>query len=270
MSLDRDEAPVDTGATRAGRAAGDPAAAIGFLLGDAYHPGGLDLARRLLDDLGCGPGQRLLDLAAGRGTTALLAAAEHGARVDGVDLDSGNVALATGAADARGLADLARFHQGDAKDLPFADATFDLAVCQCTLRAFPDTPAAGRETARVLRSGGRVGITGITADPHRLPAELASLTGRVARAAAVRPAGRYGGLLTAAGLVVTHVERHDRAVSRMVDQIDARLDLLRITSPGRLDDLGLDLTRCRTVLEAARRAVLDGSVGYVHVVAEKP
>jgi len=244
--------------------------AVSLLLGESYHPGGLDLTRRLLDRLGCAPGHHLLDVASGRGSTALLAAAEYGARVDGIDLAPANVALATGAAAARGLGTQARFHDGDAESLPFTDASFDLVVCECALCTFPDKPTATLELARVLRPGGRVGITDITADRHRLPAELTSVAAWVACVADARPTTEYLDLLTDAGLVIRGFEDHRPAVERMVDQIGARLDLLRITARPRLEELGLDLDRARAVLDVARRAILEGVIGYTLIVAEKP
>jgi hypothetical protein len=56
----------------------------------------------------------------------------------------------------------------------------------------------------------------------------------------------------------------------MVDQIAARLDLLRITSPGGLEELGVEIAQSRTVLDAARRGILDGVISYTLIVAEKP
>ena len=243
---------------------------VSLLLGESYHPGGLDLTRRLLDLLACAPGQVLLDVASGRGATALMAAAEYGAHVTGVDLAPANVALATGAAAARGLEQQARFHLGDAEALPVADASFDLVVCECALCTFPDKATATRELARVLRPGGRLGLTDITADRERLPPELASVAAWVACVADARPTTEYLDLLTGAGLVIRGVEDHRVAVDRMVNQIGARLDLLRITARPRLEELGLDVGRARPVLEVTRKAILDGVIGYTLVVAEKP
>jgi SAM-dependent methyltransferase len=244
--------------------------AVSLLLGESYHPGGLALTRRLLDQLGCGPGHHLLDVASGRGTTALLAATEYGAQVAGVDLAPANVSLASGAAAARGLDTQVRFRDGDAEGLPYADATFDLVVCECALCIFPDKPAATRELSRMLKSRGRLGVTDITADPRRLPDELTTVAAWVACIADARPAAEYLDLLSDAGLHVTQVEDHHQAVERMVDQIAARLELLRITSPGRLEELGVDRTQSRTILDAARRAILDGIISYTLIVAEKP
>ena len=50
---------------------------VWMLLGDSYDPGGLTLTRRLLDAIAIQPVDRVLDVAAGIGTTGLLAAAEN-------------------------------------------------------------------------------------------------------------------------------------------------------------------------------------------------
>jgi hypothetical protein len=243
---------------------------VSLLLGESYHPGGLSLTRRMLDILECSNGNRLLDLASGRGTTALLAATDYAAQATGIDLAPANVALATGSAAARGLAEQVRFHTGDAESLPFPDASFDLVVCECALCTFPDKRTATREIARVLTPGGRVGITDITADRDRLPPELTSVAAWAACVADARPAVEYLDLLTDAGLVIHTYENHHAAVVRMVSQIGARLDLLRMTARTRLDGLGVDVEQVRAVLEVARSAIADGIIGYTLIVAEKP
>ena len=242
---------------------------VSLLLGDSYHPGGLDLTRRLLDQLGIAPGSRLVDVASGIGTTALLAATEYGALADGVDLSPANVALATGAAAARGLTDVASFHLGDAESLPLADGGWDAVVCECALCTFPDKQTAVAEMARVLKPGGRIGITDMTADRDRLPPELTTLQAWIACVADARTADDYRDLLADAGLEVLRIEQHQVALERMVRQIEARLEVLRMTARPRLEAAGIDFARVRPVLGAARTAVRDGVLGYVLIVAEK-
>jgi len=243
---------------------------VALLLGDAYHPGGLALTRRLAAHLDLTPDARVLDVAAGRGTTALLLAREQGVRADGLDLSAANVALARGAADAAALDGRVSFTVGDAEHLPHPGDTFDAVVCECAFCTFPDKPTAAAELARVLRPGGRLGITDVTAEPVRLPAELTSLAAWVACVADARPLEDYAQLLTAAGLRVVHTERHDAAIVRMIDQIEARLGLVRMTARARAEALGLDLDRAGPVLDAARAAVAAGVLGYAMLVAEKP
>ncbi|WP_165989332.1 class I SAM-dependent methyltransferase [Streptomyces sp. YIM 98790] len=242
------------------------------LLGESYHPGGTALTRRLADTLGLADGHRVLDVASGRGTTALLLAGTYGVTAEGVDYSPAHTALATGAAQAAGLADRVTFTTGDAEHLPCPDSTFDAVVCECALCTFPGKERAAAEFARVLRPGGRAGITDVTADPARLPPELTGLAARIACIADARPLDDYARLLAAAGLRTVRTERHDQALLRMIDQIEARLRLLAMTAPDRLAAAGLDdgPDAARPALEAARRAVAGGHLGYALLIAEKP
>lgn len=243
---------------------------VALLLGDSYHPGGTALTRHLADRLALTPGGRVLDVASGRGTTALLLADLYGVRADGIDYAPANTALAQGAAEAAGLTDRAVFATGDAERLPYDDGPFDAVVSECALCTFPDKPRAAAEFARVLKPGGRLGITDVTADTDRLPPELRGLTARIACIADARPLDDYAELLAAAGLRVLTTERHDEAIIRMIDQIQARLSMLRITAPARLTDAGVDLDAAPAVLDAARAAVTDGVLGYALLTAVKP
>ncbi|HUR24096.1 MAG TPA: hypothetical protein VMZ73_09520, partial [Acidimicrobiales bacterium] len=55
--------------------------AVALILGDSYHPGGLELTRRLGRSLNLRRGERVLDVASGPGTTAFLLAADFGVDV---------------------------------------------------------------------------------------------------------------------------------------------------------------------------------------------
>lgn len=243
---------------------------VAMLLGDSYHPGGLGLTRHLAGLLRLSPGATVLDVACGRGTTSLLLATEYGVRVHGVDLAPANVALAQGAAAAAALAGQVTFTHADAEQLPLPGNTFDAVICECALCTFPGKPAAAAELARVLRPGGVLGLTDVTADPTRLPEELTGIAAWAACIADARPLHEYAQLLTSAGLSVTHTERHDHTMTRMIDQIEARLSLVRITARRRAEALGIDFRRTAPVLAAARHAIAGGVLGYALITARKP
>lgn len=250
-------------------AAGYSSDLVSLLLGDSYHPGGLTLTRHLFERVELSAGQRLVDVACGRGTTGILAAREYGARVDGVDLSAANVALANGAAAAVGLTDRAAFSVGDAEAVPLPDRCADVVVCECALCTFPDKPTAVAEMARLLVPGGKIGITDVAADRDRLPAELTGLTAWIACVADARPLTEYADLAASAGLRVLTIERHTEVLSQMIDQIEARLELLRMIAKPRLEALGVDFAKAGPVLGAVRRAVDDGILDYVLLVGEK-
>jgi SAM-dependent methyltransferase len=240
---------------------------VAQVLGESYHPGGLALTRALLGHLGLVAGARVLDVASGNGATALLIGGEHAVEVDGVDLSESNVARAAEAARAGGLGDRVRFHTGDAERLPFDTAGFDAVVCECAFCTFPDKATAAAELARVLRPGGRLGITDVTIAPPGLTGELAGLAGWVACLADARPLDEYSSILGAAGLRTAHTERHDAALARMVEQIESRLRALRMLRSTTPALAGVDFDRGLELTAQAAAAVRDGVAGYGMLVA---
>jgi hypothetical protein len=209
----------------------------------------------------------VLDVAAGIGTTALLLAAERDIDVLGVDLGASQVAKATVRADAAGLGHRARFELGDAEDLPFDDGSFDAVICECAFCTFPDKATAASELARVVRAGGRVGISDVWLDPASLEPELAGLAGRIACIADARPIDEVRSLLEAAGLRVDDVERHDDAMITTIERVETRLRALRLVDLPVLRSYNL-----RRGVDLARRAadaVRRGDGGYMLLTATK-
>jgi len=243
--------------------------AVALLLGESYHPGGFALTRRLASALRLRPGWRVVDVASGPGTTARLLAAEYAVTVDGVELGDSAVERARSAAAEAGLSSRARFHRGDAERLPLPEAIADAVVCECAFCTFPDKAAAAAEFARVLRPGGRVGITDVTVGDG-LPRELRTLAAWVACIADARPVAQYVDILTNAGLVTVSIEEHDGAMAQMLEQIEARLTVLRMSAADRLAAAGVDVDAVLRYTALARQAVAEGLIGYCMLVAKKP
>lgn len=108
-----------------------------FLLGDSFHPGGLQLTGELGRMLGLRPAGRVLDVACGKGTTAVFLAKEFGCEVLGIDYGEQNVAAARSVAQADQVDSRVQFERGDAENLPFADRAFDAVICECAFCTFP-------------------------------------------------------------------------------------------------------------------------------------
>jgi arsenite methyltransferase len=241
-----------------------------WLLGNSFHPGGLSLTRRLGELLNVGPGDHVLDVASGRGTSAIKLAEWFGCHVTGVDFGEASVAAAREAAAKSSAAALISFLAGDAEQLPLEAGTFDAVVCECSLCTFPDKSAAAHEFFRVLRPGGRMGLSDLTRNGP-LPAELNSVIGTIICVTDACPAEDYQNLLTTAGLQVDRIEKHDEALKRLVAEIRTRLLAGNIIArTQRLSLPNIDFDHAQKTARLAAEAVADGTLGYSLLIAHKP
>ncbi len=103
-----------------------------------------------------------------------------------------------------------------------------------------------------------------------LPRALTGLQTWIGCIAEARPVRDYERVLHDAGLRVAHTEPHDGAVDRMLDQIESRLTLLRMTAADRLSAAEVDVDSVLYYSRLARQAVTDGLIGYALLTAQKP
>jgi SAM-dependent methyltransferase len=118
-----------------------------------------DVGGLIVQRVGVGPGEEVLDVACGTGNAAIRAA-EAGGRVVGVDLapqlfDAARARAAEAGVEVEWIA-------GDAEALPFADASFDVVLSTFGCPWVPRHEQTAHEIARVLRPGGRFGLANWT------------------------------------------------------------------------------------------------------------
>lgn len=155
---------------------------------DPPHP--IITSGRLRAVLAPRPGERLLEIGPGTGYYSLPVAEwlTPGGRLDIFDIQREMLDHTMRRADERGLDNLVPT-EGDARALPYPDATFDGVYLATVLGEIPDQDAALREIARVLRPGGRLVNGELFGDPHWVRPRR--LTEGAARAG-LRAAGRSG------------------------------------------------------------------------------
>lgn len=185
-------------------------AVFGEILYDAADRAALPEAA-VLASLGCGnptavaelrPGERVLDLGSGGGIDVILSARRVGptGRAIGLDMTDEMLALARANAAEAGV-DNVEFVRGTIEAIPLPAESVDVVISNCVINLAADKAAVFAEIARVLRPGGRVGVSDVVADDEMTAADRAasgSFSGCIAGALSFE---EYRTGLAAVGLV---------------------------------------------------------------------
>ena len=145
-------------------------------------------------------GETVLDLGSGGGIDVILSAKRVGptGRVFGLDMTDEMLALArANAAEAR--VENAIFLKGIIEDVPLPAESVDVVISNCVINLSTDKAAVLTEIARVLKSGGRVGVSDVVAEDRLSPDERAERGSYVGCIAGALSKGEYEEGLKAAG-----------------------------------------------------------------------
>ena len=194
---------------------GTPDAKFGEALYDVEQRGDLPNAA-VLASLGCGTptavaelreGETVLDLGSGGGIDVILSAKRVGptGRAYGLDMTDEMLALAQRNAEEAGI-DNAVFVKGVIEEIPLPTESVDVVISNCVINLSVDKPAVLTEMARVLKTGGRLGITDILAEDQLGPSDRAERGSYCGCIAGALSKGEYEEGLKAAGFEEVSVE----------------------------------------------------------------
>ncbi len=166
--------------------------------------------------LGCGnpvavaelrPGETVLDLGSGGGIDVLLSARRVGSTgtVYGLDMTDEMLALAQTNAEKAQMPNV-HFLKGLIEAIPLPAASVDVVISNCVVNLSPEKDRVLAEIVRVLRPGGRVGITDVVAEDRLSAAERAERGSHVGCVAGALSVSEYRDGLEAVGLDDVEVE----------------------------------------------------------------
>jgi len=121
------------------------------------HPGGFEATNKLIKFLKITSDSKLIDIACGKGTTAILIAEKYGCNVVAIDIDKKLIEDAKYLTKKKELENKITYYVGDALKLPFNDNEFDVAISQAMLVLVDDKVKAIQEANRVIKKGGTAG-----------------------------------------------------------------------------------------------------------------
>ena len=164
----------------------------------------------VMASLGCGnptavaelrPGERVLDLGSGGGIDVLLSARRVGptGRAFGLDMTDEMLALARRNAAEAGATNV-EFLKGTIEAIPLPAGSIDVVISNCVVNLAADKSSVFREIARVLRPGGRIGISDVVADDSLTAEQRAERGNYVGCIAGALSFSEYASGLREAGL----------------------------------------------------------------------
>jgi arsenite methyltransferase len=169
-----------------------------------------------LASIGCGnpiavadlhPGEMVLDLGSGGGIDVLMSARRVGptGKAYGVDFTAEMLALARRNATEAGATNV-EFLDGNIEAVPLPDASVDVVISNCVINLSTDKPAVFAEMHRLLRPGGRVGVSDVVTEDHLTDTERAERGSYVGCIAGALSVTEYRAGLKAAGFADISIE----------------------------------------------------------------
>lgn len=240
--------------------------ALQFLLGPVLHPGGLALTKRLAIRLRLRPTDRILDIACGAGESAHFLAREFQSRVVGIDLSEKLVQRAN----SLNRNSEQNFLVGDGEHLPIRDDSFTVVTSECSMCLMHRFEAGLWEAQRILRPGGRIGISDVAMN-GQAPVELQNILSRFLCVSHNISSLGYLNALQTEGFTNVEVTDESQSLIELLGAIKKRFLLAEILSAiGKASISSEQLKNWKHLASLTEIAVKEGKLRYVMITGQKP
>lgn len=240
-----------------------------LLLGNSFHPGGLELTRQLARLVMAGPRTRVVDIACGNGDTAILLSQEFGASVIGLDQSLMLLTQAQKRVEELGIGEQVSFALLHSEQLNFKENSFDIIFCECALCLFQNSEFILNEAYRVLKPGGRLALSDVVLNKP-IPSTLQSQLAASLCIAGAYSTSTYQEMIQGAGFSSCRTINVSDVLSNMVRQIEKRIQLVDVINELKTSTSPIDAEQIQFTLKQAREFIHNQGIGYSLFTARKP
>ena len=242
---------------------------LNCILRNVLHPGGLKLTEQLAVLADIDEKSTVLDVASGKGVSAVFLAKRFSCEVVGVDLSKGMIKKAADLAKTEMVSDRVVFEVGDAEKLPFKTGAFDSIISECALCLFPTKKRALSEMHRVLKDGGKIALSDVTLDQTRR--ELRKKLLFFSCIAGAESLGALQSLFEGGGFVEVTAIDASQVIVDLYEKLKRQSFLLKPLLKIVGSSHGcVDLKNMEEFGRTAEKLILEGKLGYGVLIGRKP
>ncbi|MHA2028012.1 MAG: class I SAM-dependent methyltransferase [Candidatus Kariarchaeaceae archaeon] len=200
---------------------------VKFLLGDTFHPGGVELTMQLAGTFNLIPGNLIVDIACGVGTSLKQIIKKFEIVGIGIDLSFTNLQRALIQGKIHAVDTQLALIQADSHSLPFRSSSAKSIMSECSFCIFLSKTQVSKEIFRVLKQGGQFGFTDVTKTKD-WPHKLNDMVHRVACIADAKSIEEYSKILEIGGLSQIEIVDKKEVVYDLHSSLKKKVLLLNI------------------------------------------
>lgn len=243
---------------------------VRLLFGDSMHPGGLQLTKELGEKIRIKKENKVLDLACGLGTTDIFLAKHFGCHVTGIDLAEKNIQEAKKSSIKQGISNLVDFKVGDVENIiiDFRDEIYDCVVAECSFCLFQDKMKNSKETHRIMKKDGRIGISDIVVNSE-IPLSIRDVLFRFVCILEANSTEEYKEYLLNAGFTNIQFYNKKQELLRLMDDIKKRIFAAELLKGLGKMEINFDFDKIKNTIKEVNECINSNIISYALITGDK-